>query len=437
MPGPPFVRANCFTAPQVVRAPAMNSPSSLTTNPNFARLWSARLVSRFGSALGYVVLIWYVYAETGSAVAVVYVGLAEFLPTVAFGLFSGALVDRYERRRVIVLSTLGRSAAMGALVLGLYLIGFNLPIIVLAAGVFAICATFFGPGSQALLPEIVPRESLDNANGLFESSESIVGIAGSAAAGVLVVTVGAIPSLGIDAASYFVGALFIALIGAVVVSKEPTAGSESLVREVREGLTYLRSTTGLLQLTIAALVTNFLFSIVLTFLVVYTSGVLHGTALVYGGLEALLAAGYGIGGLLVGRLRLTRYTGRLWALTGFVEGAIVLGLILVPTITVAFPLFLTVGLWQGVLNVTWLSTVQAGVPQQLQGRYLATDNAISYAAIPGSQILGGILIITSGLPFTFILVGIGSLVAGVGFLSLGRLRKLGYDPRSSERPALS
>ena len=407
----------------------MSVPSPLSTNPNFTRLWSARLVSRFGSALGYVVLIWFVYAETGSALAVVYVGLAQFLPTVAFGLFSGALVDRYERRRVIVVSSLGRSAAMGALVVALYLIGFNLSIIVLASAVFAVSATFFGPGSQALLPEIVPRGSLDRANGLFESTESIAGIAGSAAAGVLVLAVGAIPSLGIDAASYLVGALFIALIGAVVASNEPTTASEGLVQEVRAGLAYLRRTRGLFQLTLVSLVSNFLFSIVLTFLVVYTSNVLHGSALVYGGIEALLAAGWGIGGLLVGRLRLTRYTGRLAALSGFVEGAVVLGLILVPTLAVAFPLVLAVGVWQGILNVSWLSTVQAEVPQQLQGRYFATDNALSYAAIPGSQTLGGILIVASGLPITFLYVGVGSLVTSVGFLSLSGLRKLGYDPR--------
>lgn len=90
-------------------------------------------------------------------------GLAEFLPTIAFGLFSGAVVDRYERRRVIVLSTLGRSAAMGGLVITLYIGGFHLSIIVLASVVFAVCATFFAPGSQALLREIIPRESLDRA----------------------------------------------------------------------------------------------------------------------------------------------------------------------------------------------------------------------------------------------------------------------------------
>jgi len=432
-----FVHANGFTNLWMSHSSAMSGQAPLSANPNFRRLWSARVTSRFGSALGYVVLIWYVYAETGSALAVVYVGLAQFVPTVAFGIFSGAVVDRYDRRRVIVLSSLGRSAAMGALVVSLYVGGFSLPIIVFASAVFAVCATFFGPGSQALLPEIVPHDALDKANGLFESSESVVAIAGSAAAGALLVIVGAIPSLGIDAASYLVGALFIALIGATLAPTKPAEGSGSLIGEVREGLVYLRKATGLLQLTLASLVTNFLFSVVLTFLVVYTSNILHGSALVYGGIEALLAAGWGVGGLIVGRLRLTRYTGTLAALTGFVEGGVVLGLIFVPVVAIALPLVLVVGLWQGMVNVTWLSTIQAGVPQQLQGRYLATDNAISYAAIPGSQILGGILIVVSGLPFTFVVVGIGSLISSVGFLSLSRLRKLGYDPRSSQRPTLT
>jgi Na+/melibiose symporter-like transporter len=415
----------------------MQGDLSLGQNRGFVRLWGARVVSRFGSALGYVVLIWFVYAETGSALAVVYVGLAEFIPTIAFGLFSGVIVDRYERRRVIVLSTLGRSAAMGGLVVSLYLLGFDLAVIVVASAIFSVCATFFGPGSQSLLPEIVPRQSLDRANGLFESSESVVAIAGSGVAGALLILVGAIPSLGIDAASYLVAALLIAAIGVTAIPARTPSVSTGLIQEVREGLAYLRSARGLLQLTLISLVANFLFSIVLTFLVVYTSDILRGSALIYGVLEALLAAGWGIGGLLVGRLHLTRYTGRLAALSGFVEGGVVLGLILLPSVSTALPLVFLVGLWQGVLSVTWLSTVQAGVPQQYQGRYFATDNALSYAAIPGSQILGGVLIVAVGLSTTFLAVGIASLVSSLGYLSLRRVRNLGYDPRSSSGAELS
>ena len=425
------VHGSYYTAGTIASASAMSEWSALWSNGRFTRLWSARVVSRFGSALGYVVLIWYTFAETGSALAVVYVGLAEFIPTAAFGLFSGAVVDRYSRRTVIVLSSLGRGAAMGGLVVALYLLGFNLSLIVLASAVFAICATFFGPGAQALLTEIVAREHLDRANGLFESTESIVGIAGSALAGVAVVSIGAIPSLGVDAASYLVGALFIALIGVTATTHQLSPPEEKLLSQVREGLAYLRRATGLLQLTLAALVSNFLWSIVLTFLVVYTAVTLHSSSVVYGGIEAALAAGWGLGGLLVSRFRLTRYTGRLWAASGFTEGFAILLLVLAPLVPIALPLFLAMGVWQGILNVTSLSSVQALVPQQLQGRYLATDNAISYASIPASQVLGGVLIVILGLPFTFLIAAIGSLIAGAGFLSLKSLRRFGYDPRTT------
>ncbi len=415
----------------------MPTSPRLSGNPGFVRLWSARVVSRFGSALGYVVLIWYVYAQTGSALAVVYVGLAEFAPTVAFGLFAGAIVDRYERKPVIVLSTLGRSAAMGALVLSLRLLGFDLPLIVLATAVFAVCSTFYGPASQAMLPQIVARGELDVANGVFESTESIAGIVGNPVAGVLILTIGAVPSLGVDAAGYLVGAVFIALIATAATAERSSAARPRLLAEVRAGLAYLRRATGLFQMTLAFLVSNFLFSIVLTFLVVYTSRVLHGDALVYGGIEAAMAAGWGIGGMLVGRLGLTRYTGRLAALTGLVEGAVVLGLVLVPLVGVALPLLLVAGIWQGLVNVAWLSTVQAGIPHEVQGRYLATDNALSYAAIPASQILGGVLIVATGLPSTFLVAALGSLAAGLAFLALAPLRRVGYDPRLGSRAELS
>jgi MFS transporter, DHA3 family, macrolide efflux protein len=411
----------------------MSGFGPLWRNPKFTRLWDARLVSRFGSALGYVVLIWLTFAETGSSLAVAYVGLAEFIPTVGVGLLSGALVDRLDRRRVIIVSVLGRSAAMAALVLALELLGFHLVLIVAASAVFALCATFFAPGSQALLPEIVAKEHLDRANGLFESSESVVGIAGNAVAGVLILAVGAVPSLGVDALGYLVAALFIVWMGATTTLSGPDRPpAEPLLHQVREGLRYLGRTLGLLEITLISLVLNFLFSFVLTFFVVYTADLLHGSALVYGVLEALLAAGWGLGGLLVGRFRLTRFTGRLAAASGIADGVAVLGLVFVPVVPVALAVFLAIGVVQGVTNVAWLSTVQAIVPERLQGRYFATDNMLSFAGIPAAQIVGGVLITLHGISFTFLLAGLGCLVAGGVGLLLRELRSVGYDPR---RPA--
>ncbi|MGI0071893.1 MAG: MFS transporter [Thermoplasmata archaeon] len=248
----------------------MGAPDSLWNNRSFARLWTARLVSRFGSALSYVVLIWLTFTETGSALAVAYIGLAEFVPVVALGVFSGAIVDRFDRRRVTVLSVLGRSAAMAGLIVALEALGFRLAFVLAAAVVFALRSTFFAPGSQALLPEIVPREALADANGLFESTESIVGIGASALAGVSVGVIGTIPSLGVDVGAYLVAAIFVALVGTSVIARPPAPLAPAFLAEVRAGFRFLRESVGLLELTIAGLLLNFFFAFVLTFLVVYS-----------------------------------------------------------------------------------------------------------------------------------------------------------------------
>lgn len=408
----------------------MPPASRLADNVPFRRLWTARVVSRFGSALSYVVLLWITFAATGSALAVAYVGLAEFVPTVALGILSGAVVDRFDRRRVVVVSVLGRGAAMAGLVVVLELLGFRLGAVVAAAGVFSVLATYFGPGSQALLPEIVRREHLADANGLFESSEAVAGIVGMGLAGLLIVTVGPLPGLAVDAGAYLVAGLLVLAIGATA-SARPAATAEGLLRQVRDGLAYLRRAVGLLEVTLASLVLNFLFSLVLTFLVVYVVDVLRGTALEYGVLEGLLAAGWGLGGLAAGRSGLPRHTGRLWVAAGFVQGTIVLALVLVPVVPVALGLFFLVGVGEGILNVTLQSTVQATVPERLQGRVFATDTAISYASIPAAQLAGGLLIVVAGVPFTFVLAGVGSLAAGAALLPLREIRRVGYDPRAA------
>ncbi len=406
----------------------MSEPAPLSRNSNFVRLGTAGVVSRFGSSLGYVALLWITYTETGSALAVAYVGIASFVPTVAVGIFSGALVDRFDRRRVVALSTLARGAAMGGLVIALELAGFHLVYVLAASLAFSFFATFYAPGSMALLPQIVGRASLADANGIFESTQSVAGIAGSAAGGVLILIVGAVPSLGVDAVSYGVGAVLVAMIvlaGTGAAPSSATPGSR-MWTEVKEGLVYLVRSTGLFEMTLVALLLNFLFAFLLTFVVVYSTDLLHGSALVYGLLEGLLAAGWGAGGLLVGRLGLTRHTGLVWVGTSFVQGLLVVLLVLRPSVAVALPAFLGFGISQGIANVAWLSTVQATVPERLQGRYFATDTALSYAAIPLAQIVGGVLIALYGIGATFLVTGLGAVAVGVGALSLRELRRVGY-----------
>jgi len=405
-------------------------------NRNFTRYWTGRVVTRFGSAVSQIVLIWIAFTETGSVLSVTYVGLAQFVPTIAIGIFTGALVDRLDRRRLIVVTVLARSAAMGALAIALFLLGFHLSFVLLASVVFAVFSTFFGPGSQALLPEIVAPESLADANGLSQSSEEIVGVVGSSLAGVLIVVVGAVPSLGIDAVCYLVGAVCVLLIATTVTAPHPVRPRAPLLTEVREGFAYLRSNVGLLEVTLSATVLNFLSGFLLTYLVVFATGPLRGGAEVYAGLEAALSVGIAVGAVLVGRMGLTRYAGRLWVYAGFVQGGALAVVVLFPNVVVAFVGAIVWGVLNGVINVAWLSSVQALVPERMQGRYYSIDNMLSWAAIPVAQILGGFLILAEGISITFLVAGVGSILVGFACLGLKELRKFGYDPKSA-RPLVA
>ena len=110
---------------------------------------------------------WIVYHYTQCALDIAYVGLTGTVPGIALGLFAGVLADGYNRRSLMITSDLTRMAGMGVLTAALYLQGFSLPLIlavmILANGFSAI----FTPASQAIFPRLVPKDSLEDANGLL------------------------------------------------------------------------------------------------------------------------------------------------------------------------------------------------------------------------------------------------------------------------------
>lgn len=181
-------------------------------------------------------------------------------------------------------------------------------------------------------------------------------------------------------------------------------------------------------MTVVSSVLNFLISFLMGFVVVYTAVVLHGSAVVFGGIEAALAAGWAVGRLVVGRLGLTRDAGIVWVASAFVQGLVMIAIVGVPVVPFAAAVFVGLGVSQGIVNVAWLSTVPAIVPERLQGRYFALETAVSYAAIPLSQIVGTVLIVLYGVPFTFAPAGVASIATGGVPLLFREFRRVGYDP---------
>lgn len=380
-------------------------------------------------------IVWLVYGQTQSAFAVAYLGLASVVPTVVFGLLSGALVDRFDRRKLMITSDLIRAVAILSIPIYLLWQGFNLFFIVAAMVFVGVFSSIFRPATNALLPRLVKGESVQDANGLISASNSLIQVVANAAGGILVIVAGASLGLFYNSITYLLSALMIFMIVVPSVTLLPETQRtprRALSADVREGLKFMLKTKSILGITLGSTFASFFLVMFSMFLVVYTSSYLMEDAVVYGVLLASISLGVAFGSLLVGRLKTVRYAGWL-----FVVGIISIGLLILAVASVrsayfAVPLILSMGLIEGLVNTTFFSIVQLVVPNEVLGRVLSIDEVGSYAAVPLGQVAGGILTGSFGVISTYTVAGVGVLVTGIATLLLKDVRSLRYSPPLSE-----
>ncbi|GAA5155724.1 MFS transporter [Nocardioides marinquilinus] len=214
-------------------------------NDHFRRLWRANIITVIGAQLTVVAVPAQIYADTGSSAYVGLTGVFGLVPLVVFGLWGGALADVFDRRTLLVFSTLGLivtsalfwvQAAVGSTNVWLLL------------SLFAVQQAFFGinqPTRSAVLPRILTPDLLPAANALNTTVFMAGGIAGPLVAGAL------IPVIGLEWLYLVDSITLLATLGAVVrLPPLPVAGSTGKppgLRSVVEGFGYLRGQPVLLM----------------------------------------------------------------------------------------------------------------------------------------------------------------------------------------------
>ena len=216
----------------------------LRNNPDFTRLWLAQVISLLGDWFNTIVLAVLVEKYSGgSGLAVSLFLLARFVPPMLVGPWAGVLVDRLDRKRLLILSDLLR-----ALVVLLLLLADGPQMLWLVYVLTALQFTFsavFEPGRNALLPALLPKEGLVLANTLGSVTWSTMLAAGAIAGGIVASQLGTSAALVIDSLTFLVSAL---LIMSIRANTSVSVGAREVVKAVeteesrglREGLRYLR-----------------------------------------------------------------------------------------------------------------------------------------------------------------------------------------------------
>lgn len=424
-------------SPSAPRVPAQ--PGRLGQSlrfPGFRYLFSSSAASTFGAAVSIVAVSWIVFHFTHSALDVAYLGLVEIGPGIVLGLVAGVVADRYNRRSLMVTADLTRMVGMAILATALYFLGFSLLLIFAIMIVVESFSALFTPASQAILPRLVEKGSLEDANGLLFSSSGVARSAGSAIGGVVVAILGAVWGLGINAATYALSAVFIFQIAGELgrTSGQPTSERGSFSADFSEGMRYVLGSRTLSEVSFGYLPSNFLSSFVSPFFVVYASVRFGGSALAFGYLAAALAIGTAAGGLIVGRLPTRRRAGWWMGATVLLEAAMY-GLL-----AVSFNLGISglaafgAGICIGFGNTVYYSVLQATVPSHVLGRVLSIGDFGSFVAIPVGLVAGGLLIVRYGVGTTIATAAIGIFATGAILLSLRDFREFG-ESTSPSNPA--
>jgi predicted MFS family arabinose efflux permease len=298
------------------------------------------------------------------------------------GSVAGVFVDRWNRQRTMVAVNL----ILAAVLLPLLLVRSteSLWLVYLVAFAQSALGQFFGPAENALLPNLVDEEHLMTANALNALNNNLARFIGPAVGGVIALSLGLSAVALIDAGTFLMAALLIALIKQPVVQADVTAtakGSISLTAVWREWLAGLRlvpqERVVKVLFTIAAIMAIGEGVIVVLF-VPFVTAVLRGEALELGWLMSAQAIGGLLGGIFIARLgsrvKPQRLLGPSAILFGLIDLAIFNYPAFIPGFTVALVLFVVVGLPGAGINASFSTLLQSSVADEYRGRIFGALN---------------------------------------------------------------
>lgn len=417
-----------MTAPDTATLDAAQPRVKLFHNRNYLWLWAGAGISCLGDYFTLIAMPWLVLTLTHDPVALGIVMALESLPRAAFMLVSGGAADRYTARTVLLASRACFMLALLALVFDLryghlqlqHLYGFSI--------VFGLCTAFALPANRALLPQVVDRVQIQQANSALMGSQQMIQLFAPVLAGLMI---WGMPSMGeqaatgdlkriADAFAFNAGAIFIALLLLVRIRLAPQPGMAGKPQvKLADGFRYLWRDRGLRIATLyMACIGFFAIGPLLTVIPQLAAQRLHDGSLSYGmlyatnGLGSLL--GFACGGLLPKPDK--RRLGLVMFSTDLTAG---IGIFLLGHSTnfaTAAPALALIGVsasYGGVLGLSWM---QERIPQQLTGRVLGIVTFAVLGLTPVSMTLGGVVI--SHYSLTTLLNLSGSAIACFALIGL-------------------
>jgi CRP-like cAMP-binding protein/sugar phosphate permease len=346
--------------------PARVSPMAVFKRRDFVLMWMAQLVSTAGSALTDLAAGIYVYDQTGSAFLVGVTLMATAVPSLIVGLIAGVFVDRWDRRKVMMVSNLLQGIVVATIP---FLLDLDITLLFVALLVNAGVKQFFDPAYEALIPEIASDEELTAANAFLQIASFGSTAIGFAAAGLLA-AIDIRLAFWIDSLTFVFSALCIYFMKTRVKMEVPDedASVSLVVNNLKTGVRTIWDTPMLRSLFLLGAPVFFAFGLWNVLLLPMAITVLGGSEFEYGIQEGLTSIGF-----VLGSLFMAKYADRLqiglWVFVGYM-GMGIAGILygLSPTIVIGIVWVTVSGFFNSPSAVARQTLLQRHTPRELRGR---------------------------------------------------------------------
>lgn len=414
--------------------------NNLFTNSDFLLLYLGGMVSWFGNNIYYIGLSWFILDKMHSSISLATIMLIGSIPEIVLGPFSGVIVDRLDRKKIIVLMDLIR----GVLI---FLMAFSLgqtyffPVLMVGTFLMAVCDSLFSPAVSAAIPNIVKEEDLLQANSFFSVSGNIIKISGLAIGGILIAFIGVKGIFYMNGVSFLISGVSEAFIKTRLKANrqksEDSSAKSSFFSELRDGILFLFKEKALMSIALLAVILNFFFVGALGVGLPYiVREVLKLGEVRFGLMEVFFPVGALLGAMILSFIPRTK---KLYAF--IVRGVISLGTILllvgfaillcianVITINLAYwtigCLIFFIGVINVMINVPVATFFQKLVPDHMRGRFYGFFGTLSQALIPLAYGVSGLILGVWPAYYLLFIGGASIIIVGIGVTKNKKLRQL-------------
>ncbi|WP_238905116.1 macrolide efflux MFS transporter Mef(A) [Clostridium sp. YIM B02506] len=382
---------------------------------DFFTIWTGQAISLISSAILQMAIIFYLTEKTGSAMVLSIASLVGFLPYAVFGPAIGVLVDRYDRKKIMIVADLIIAGAGAILaIIALYM---ELPVWMVMVVLFirSIGAAFHSPALSAVTPLLVPEEQLTKCAGYSQSLQSISYIISPAAAAFLYSVWKLNAIIAMDVLGAVIACITVALVKIPKLNIEEQSQKSHFMKELKEGFDVLKENKGLFALLLIGTLYMFVYMPINALYPLMTMEYFSGTPMHVSITEIAYASGMLVGGLLLGLFG--NFKKRIILITAsiFMMGVslTISGLLH----SSGFIIFVVCCVVMG-LSVPFYSGVQTALYQEkikpeYLGRVFSLTGSIISLAMPLGLILSGLFADRVGVNYWFLISGVLIIIIAI------------------------